>query len=419
VLDADHVRLERIAGKLAEARASAVVLTAFGVTHHKFELNAPAPEVTVAKFEERHEIVLPPPYRMFVTELGNGGAGPGYRMRRLVDSCGAGQCRRGHLAEPSPYLPGPRYFGDWEQRYEDPPGADRNFLRGTLRIADHGCSLFTQLIVTGPARGRLFNLDGEGPVGPYVVEDADFLAWYERWLDEAVAGYDVGWFGERLPLHEPELIAALIDDPSPQRRARAGESLLQLPVVTDVAWTALVQTLATDEEPAVRAQLWHLLRWQTRDRRRRLDNAVTIAEGVAQHARTQTPPDLGALAVLRRLTFADVMPELVNQDLERRRRAAYALAWERWEIKAEGVEQRVIENVAGMLLDDSDALVRSHGVAVVHWYNLARLLPLLRERQRAETDPWVQDWLSWCLSPLTIARSAGSDTEFTTDVPPF
>ena len=63
--------------------------------------------------------------------------------------------------------------------------------------------------MTGPARGRLLNLDYEGPVGPDVVEDAGFLAWYERWLDEAVAGYDVGWFGERLPLDEPGLIAAL------------------------------------------------------------------------------------------------------------------------------------------------------------------------------------------------------------------
>ena len=54
------------------------------------------------------------------------------------------------------------------------------FLPGTLNIASHGCSLVTRLVVTGPARGRLLNLDCEGPAGPYVVEDADFLAWYER-----------------------------------------------------------------------------------------------------------------------------------------------------------------------------------------------------------------------------------------------
>ncbi|MEO3927719.1 hypothetical protein ABGB07_28200 [Micromonosporaceae bacterium B7E4] len=37
--------------------------------------------------------------------------------------------------------------------------------------------------------------------------------------------YDVARFGERLPSEEAELIAVLADDPSPERRARAGESL--------------------------------------------------------------------------------------------------------------------------------------------------------------------------------------------------
>ncbi|OLT17700.1 hypothetical protein BJF79_17690 [Actinomadura sp. CNU-125] len=111
----------------------------------------------------------------------------------------------------------------------------------------------THLVVTGPARGRLFNLDSEGPVGPYVVEDIDFLAWYERWLDEIVAGYDVGWFGERLPLDEPELLAVLTDDPSPPRRARAGESLLQQPALGDTAWNALLAAMTSDPDPTVRA----------------------------------------------------------------------------------------------------------------------------------------------------------------------
>ena len=107
----------------------------------------------MTEFEERHEVALPPAYRLFVTGLGDGGAGPGYHLSSLSTSCRPG-CLPGHLARPSPYLPGPRYRGDWEQRYEDPPGPDRMFLRGTLRISDHGCTLVTRLVVTGPARGR-------------------------------------------------------------------------------------------------------------------------------------------------------------------------------------------------------------------------------------------------------------------------
>src|SRR4051812_13494492 len=157
------VRLGRIADKLAAVRAMPIPPNAFGAEGHGFELGTPLSETVVADFEARHEAALPQAYRWFLTELGDGGAGPGYRLRRLADACGEG-CRPGHLVQASPYLPGPRHLNDWEQRYEDPPGPNRTFLQGTLRIAGHGCSLYTQLIVAGPARGRLFNLDDEGPV---------------------------------------------------------------------------------------------------------------------------------------------------------------------------------------------------------------------------------------------------------------
>ena len=143
MVDADHVRLGRIAEKLAEARAKPVVPTPFGAEAHGFVVGPPLSEAVVAEFEERHEVSLPPAYRLFVTELGGEGAGPGYGLCRLKPSCCAYR-RSGHLAQPSPYLPGPRYPVDWEQRHEDPPGPGQNFLRGTLAVAAHGCSLTTQ-----------------------------------------------------------------------------------------------------------------------------------------------------------------------------------------------------------------------------------------------------------------------------------
>jgi hypothetical protein len=396
VFDADHVRLGRIAGKLAAARAMPVPPQAFGVEAHGYKLGAPLPEAVVAEFEERHEVALPPAYRLFVTELGDGGAGPGYSLTRLSASCDT-RCQPGHLLRPSPYLPGPRYFGDWEERHEEPPGPDGMYLPGTLEVAGHGCSLYTRLVVTGPARGRLFNLDCGGSLGPYVVEDADFLAWYERWLDEAVAGYDVGWFGERLPLDEPGLIAVLARDPSPARRARAGESLLQLPAISDSAWTVLSVAMTADVNATVRATARGLLRSRRHERQPRLDDAGAIAGEIALHARACTPPDLEALDMLRKLTLADVLAELAAHDLERRRRAAYRLGWRAWAF-AKTAPQGLLDDVAGRLLSDTDPLLRLHGVAVVRWFRPARLYPLLRELQKTETDPWVQHHLGWCLS---------------------
>lgn len=80
MVDADRVRLGRIAGKLAAVRALPVPPQAFGAEAHEFKLGVPLSEAVVAEFEERHEVTLPPPYRLFVTELGDGGAGPGYGL---------------------------------------------------------------------------------------------------------------------------------------------------------------------------------------------------------------------------------------------------------------------------------------------------------------------------------------------------
>ena len=51
-----------------------------------------------------------------------------YELSWLSASCDT-DCRPGHLTQPSPYLPGPRYRVDWEQLYENPPGPDQMFLR--------------------------------------------------------------------------------------------------------------------------------------------------------------------------------------------------------------------------------------------------------------------------------------------------
>ena len=398
--DADHVRLGRIAGKLGEARALPFELTAFGVEGHEFTLGAPLPESAVAEFEEQHEIALPPDYRLFVTELGDGGAGPGYHLSSLGESCDP-DCRPGHLTRPSPYLPGPRYLDDWERRYEDPPGPDRMFLRGTLKIADHGCSLVTRLIVTGPSWGRLLNLDYEGPAGPYVVEDAGFLPWYERWLDEVLAGYDVGWFGERLPLEEPGLIAVLANDPSPARRARAGQSLLHLPIPGERFRPLLAGAMTTDPDATVRAELWDLLRWKRHGLQRVLDDAEDAADDIARYARSCTPVDISALDQLRRLTLADLLAELAADDLERRRRAAYLLAWS-WDIRETAGQD--LEAVAVRLVGEADPLLRSYGIAVARRHRLARLYPLMRELWETETDPWTRYDLRQCLSEENLPQ---------------
>ncbi|GAA4926362.1 SMI1/KNR4 family protein [Actinoplanes utahensis] len=365
-------RLERITAKLPAG----------------LRLNPPLTEAQVAAFEADHGVTLPEEYRLFVTRLGDG---DNDRVLRLADTDPAG------LNRPSPYLPGPRYQGDWEQRHEEPPGPRRTFLPGTLTIAGHGCSLYTHLVVSGPARGRLFNVDVDGPAGPYILEDSGFLAWYERWIDETAAGFDVGWFGENLPLPEPDLLTVLAEDPAAHRRARAGETLLRLPVVSGAVRAAVDRAARSDRDPQVRADLLQVLgRWN--------DEAARIE--LAAYARSVDPPGLRALSWCDRLGLDDILPELAHPDRERRRVAAYELAWNLGGL--EPVAAEALDPVARRLLRDPDPLLRCHGVALVWRRGLVHLHPLLDEMGTSETEPWVRFEIAWCLSRGAVAPS-GSD----------
>ena len=50
----------------------------FGANGHDYKLNPPLPISVIEAFEERHRVSLPEGYRRFLTEIGNGGAGPSY-----------------------------------------------------------------------------------------------------------------------------------------------------------------------------------------------------------------------------------------------------------------------------------------------------------------------------------------------------
>src|SRR4051812_1446593 len=55
----------------------------FGSTRHAHRFNSPLPLERVEAFESSYNVSLPEPYRRFLTELGNGGAGPYYGVMPL------------------------------------------------------------------------------------------------------------------------------------------------------------------------------------------------------------------------------------------------------------------------------------------------------------------------------------------------
>ena len=149
------VRVHGIAGKLKQAIARGV--RPFGADEHGFRLKPPLSEAEVAAFELCHGVKLAEGYRAFLTHVADGWAGPAYGLFPLAET------------------------------------VHRQPRSGTLVLCDEGCGYRHFLVLTGPERGQMWldatvGDDGYHPLG------VDFLEWYERWLDDALAGKSGTWW---------------------------------------------------------------------------------------------------------------------------------------------------------------------------------------------------------------------------------
>ncbi|MDX6741413.1 HEAT repeat domain-containing protein [Actinocorallia sp. A-T 12471] len=255
-------------------------------------LNAALPEADVAAFEAEHGVRLPAAYRAFVTGFGDGGAGPDLGvlpLRRAWAEVVADL--DGHLAKPSPFVPGRRYDDEWCEEFLEREGDDAEYYRGALAVNHGGGGIYTLLVVTGPARGRLVRVDAAEHSAPRVLEDADFLAWYERWLDELLAGYDLRYFALKLPGGEAEFLAAA-GDPDAAVRRQAVLSFSAPPELSASARRAVAEAVG-DADAAVRRTALYTARYQR----------IGEAEAAARDALADADPGvreaaLGALAAL-------------------------------------------------------------------------------------------------------------------------
>jgi hypothetical protein len=257
----DPQQTRRILVKLSQAKAADPGLEVFGAESHECVVHAPASPQAVSDFETRLAITLPESYRRFLLEIGNGGdgyngsaAGPFYGIYGVSGRLELDSLHK-VVAKPCILSPGMSQ-PDWEALVAglglsgdlDDDAYDEaldTLFGGLLPVGSQGCSIFHGLVVNGPYAGRVVNFDMDLSAPPVFAFESDFLAWYERWLDEVIAGdllqNGPSWFGYTRGGPEGELLAGWRDSEDAQTAREHLAGLLSKKRLSGATLDALAQ----------------------------------------------------------------------------------------------------------------------------------------------------------------------------------
>ena len=193
----------------------------FAAKSHWYDLNPPLPEKEIAQMEAKHGCRFPDEYRKFITEIGNGGAGPAYGVFPLgmqdqshdVGRWEDGYSLVGDLSKPFPLSdawnlpqdfwaqqPDPtqdtpieeedRMNEEWDKKLETHYYAT-SITDGAIPICHEGCAMRNWLVVTGPLAGTVWRdlrVNNEG-IAPFMNEDGTrmgFNDWYLHWVTQNI-----------------------------------------------------------------------------------------------------------------------------------------------------------------------------------------------------------------------------------------
>lgn len=195
-------QLDRVKQKLSLAREADRDFQVFGSDHHQYQVNKPITKEEIEKFEKTNGITLPEDFALFLTEIGNGGAGPYYGIYKLNL-----RCSLFHLSKPCKLTPN-MSDEEWDNLIdeEDEDGDEEDTIfTGMLNIGTQGCSYEMMLVLNGSYKGRVVYVDFDWGK-PFFTYESNFLDWYERWLNEVTKGYKIFWFGMNMDGDEQELV---------------------------------------------------------------------------------------------------------------------------------------------------------------------------------------------------------------------
>lgn len=194
---------DEILAALKQARRMDLRRELFGADKHKYQLNLPIRASFVRALEEKYHFSLPDDYFHFITEIGDGGAGPDYGIEPFAKLAEKGQdpyaaeymaAYRNSLK--MPFAPRPMRADELETfaigtKEDFAQHPDRYFvyqksdeeschLDGFYVLGTQGCQWDFGLVTAGEMRGSVFVTDN---TGAYHLAADSFEAFYQNWLD--------------------------------------------------------------------------------------------------------------------------------------------------------------------------------------------------------------------------------------------
>ena len=182
---------------IAELAALDPSRTLFGAGSHDYRFAPVIDEATLASFEEKASVRLTDDYRDFITQIGNGGAGPSYGVMGFRAKDPEDYTAYERLGTPwaytEAYNPVEILDGDGDESEYGQEAYWKAFNSdGALYLCHHGCASRSLLVVSGPCRGEVWsdevaNDAGYAPESNLAGARATFRTWYVEWLEKAIA----------------------------------------------------------------------------------------------------------------------------------------------------------------------------------------------------------------------------------------
>ena len=184
----------------------------FGAQKHKYQLNPVTTIEKIRQFEQKYSLKLPEEYVFFLTQVGNGGAGPYYGLYSLEE---VEKYNMDYQQEPEvealidvslsreKWNKAVCEMEDSDEKYDE---ILRRIAAGILVIGTQGCTYDNLLMCRGSESGKMvyidWNLEEDAP--PFLT-GMSFLDWYEGYFKEIAEGNQVTSYGYRMLGTESEL----------------------------------------------------------------------------------------------------------------------------------------------------------------------------------------------------------------------